>query len=384
MSQVIRSVVVVALGGAALLFAADRVVTSPGFRLPKDFPEYWAAGRVNLRGDNPYDPARLLAEQRLADPARDAAVMMWNPPPSLAAYMPLGLLPARWAALLWVGLQLAAVGLACDLLWRQYGGGRPRWVAALVGLSAVGTWWVVVYGQNAGLLALGLAGYLHFRSRGKPVAAGVCAALTALKPHLLAGFGVLLLADAFTRGGRRALAAGVGVVAVALGLAAAANPGVVGQFAAAVRDPGDGAVPLSGWALPVPSYWLRTAVAPDRFWVQFVPCAVACLVLVAWRVRAGAAWDWRRALPVVVAVSVLTTPYGGWVFDLPVLVVPAVWCAGRLAAAGRSGLLAAFLAGQAGVTAVSLALPPGPLHAYWWVAPAVLALCLLGFLARRP
>jgi hypothetical protein len=264
--------------------------------------------------------------------------------------------------------------LACDLLWKEYGGGRPRWVAAAVGLSAVGTWWVVVYGQNTGLLALGLAGFLHFRTRGKPVAAGACAALTALKPHLLAGFGVLLLADALTRGGRRALLAGVGVVAVSLGLAAAANPGVVGQFVAAVRDPADGAVPLSAWALPAPSHWLRTAVAPDRFWVQFLPCAVACAALVGWRLRAGAAWDWRPALPVVVAVSVLTTPYGGWVFDLPVLVVPAVWCAGRLTA----GPLAAFLAAQAGVTAVSLALPAGPLQSYWWVAPAVLAPCLLG------
>lgn len=376
MSQSVRSVLVLIVGVAALVGAADRVVRAPDFKLPKDFPEYWAAGRLNLRGENPYDPARLLAEQRAADPGRRDAVMMWNPPPSLAVYMPLGLLPAPWASLLWVGVQFGAVVLACDLLWREYGTGR-RWLGAVTGLAFVGTWWVVAYGQNTGFLVLGLAGFLHFARRNRPLAAGACAALTALKPHLLAGFGVLLIADAVTRKGRVALAAGVGVVGLSLGLAVLANPGVVGQFAAAVRDPGPDAVPLRGWTLPVPSFWLRVSVDPDAFWIQFVPCAVACLALVVWRVRAGDRWDWSRAMPVVVAASVLTTPYGGWIFDLPVLLVPVVWCAARLASAGRLGLLAAFLLGQAVVNAVSFA-TPGALHAYWWVAPAALALCVLG------
>jgi hypothetical protein len=293
--------------------------------------------------------------------------------------MPLGLPPAKWAALLWVGGQVLAVMLACDLLWRTYAPGRPRWLAQFVGLSFVGTWWVVAYGQNTGLLVLGLAGFLHFTRTGRPAAAGLCAALTALKPHLLAGFGVLLLADIATRRGRVTLAAGAGVIAMSLGLAVLANPAVVGQFLAAARDPGPGAVPLRGWKLPVPAYWLRVAVVPDQFWVQFVPCAAACVGLLAWRFRAGDAWDWSRALPAVVAVSVLTTPYGGWIFDLPVLLVPVIGCAARLAYCPP--LLAIFLAGQAAVNVISFA-TPGGLHEYSWVIPAVLAPCLLAFLAR--
>ncbi len=381
MSQALRSVLVVLVGGAVLAFAAARMVDSPAFRLPKDFPEYWAAGRLNLRGENPYDPARLLAEQRSADPDRPDAVMMWNPPPSLGLYMPLGLLPARWAALLWIAVQLAAVGLACFLLGKEYSPVRP-WLAPLVGLAFVGTWWVVAYGQNTGLIVLGLAGFLHFTRRGKPLAAGACAALTALKPHLLAGFGVLLLADVFTRRGRVALAAGVGVIAVSLGLAVLANPHILGQFEAAVRDPGPDAVALHAWTLPVPAYWLRMSIAPERFWIQFVPCAMACLALLAWRLLVGERWDWQRAMPLVGAVSVLTTPYGGWIFDLPVLLVPVIWCAGRLASLGRWTLLAVFLVSQIAITGISFA-TPGALHAYWWVAPAALTLCLLGVGQRR-
>ena len=284
MSHALRSLVVLLVGVTILAFAADRLVSSPAFRFPKDFLEYWAAGRLNARGENPYDPATLLAEQRTADPARSDAVMMWNPPPALAVYMPLGCLPARWASLLWVGLQFVAVMLGCHLLWRIYHPGAPMWPAYLGGVSFVGTWWLVAYGQNTGLLVLGLAGFLHFTREDKPLAAGACAALTALKPHLLAGFGVLLVADALTRRGRTALAAGVSVIALSLVVALLANPHVVEQFLAAVRDPGPGAVPLRGWFLPVPSFWLRMEINPQWFWVQFVPCVVACVALLVWRV----------------------------------------------------------------------------------------------------
>src|SRR5262245_58209279 len=242
MPQIVRSLLVITVGGVAVVLAAGRFVNSPDFRFPKDFLEYWASGRLNLRGENPYDPRLLLEEQRIADAGSNDALMMWNPPPSLAVYMPLGWFSGKGASLVWGGIQFFAAMLACDLLWRIYAPGRARWLGALVGMAFAGTWWVVTFGQNAGLLALGLAGFLHFTRRGKPLTAGAFAALTALKPHLLAGFGVLLLAGAFTRRGAMTLAAGVGVIAVSLGVALAANPHIVEQFVDAVRNPAPGAI----------------------------------------------------------------------------------------------------------------------------------------------
>lgn len=381
MSQLVRPVLALAVGAALVALVATRTHALDRW-LSLDFLEYWAAGRLNARGENPYDPAGVLAEQRLADPHRRAAVMMWNPPPALAVYMPLAPLPAPLAALLWVGLQLYAVLYATKLLWGVYAPDCPQWPPALVAASSAGTWWLVVYGQNTGLLLLGLAGFLHFTKKEKPLAAGACAALTALKPHLLAVFGVLLVADALTRRGAKSLAAGVGVIALALLAAVAANPDVVGQFVEAVRHPPEGATPLSEWWLPVPAFWLREWAAPAQFWVQFVPCAVACTAFLAYRFWKGREWSWERELPLAVAVSVLTTPYGGWVFDLPVLLVPAVWAAARLVRAGRWPLAAVFVLGQAAVTAVSFARPAG-LHEYWWLAPAILAPCLLAFVGQK-
>lgn len=379
MSQTIRSLLVLVIGVGVIALAASRIIHSSAFGIPKDFLEYWASARLTLHGENPYDPVLLLAEQKLADPDRREAVMMWNPPPAIALYAPLTIVPVRWAALLWICAQLLAVMIACDLLWRVYAPDRSRWIAQVVGVSFVGTWWMVAYGQNTGFLVLGLAGYLHFIRKDRPLAAGAFAAFTALKPHLLAGFGVLLIADVVARRGRIGLAAGVGVIALSLGFVLSMDQQVIGQFAAAIRDPGPDAIPLHAWTLPVPSYWLRMRVAQDQFWVQFVPCVVACLALTVWRLTEGARWNWGRALPVAVAVSVLTTPYGGWVFDLPVLLVPVIWCAARLMK--QPLLSAAFLAGQVAVTIISFA-TPGGLHEYWWVAPAVLILCLAGFRAR--
>jgi hypothetical protein len=382
MSRTVRSVLVLVVGVGAIALAAGRIVESSAFAIPKDFLEYWASARLILRGENPYDPALLLAEQQIADAGRREAVMMWNPPPALLVYAPLALFPARWAALLWISAQLLAVMVACDLLWRVYAPDRPRWIAQIVSVSFAGTWWLVAYGQNSGLLLLGLAGYLHFIRKDRPFAAGAFAALTALKPHLLAGFGVLLIADAAARRGRAALLVGVISIALALGLVLLMNPDVLGQFLSAARDPGPEAIPLHAWTLPVSSYWLRMSVAPNQFWVQFVPCLAACAALVVWRRRAGDQWDWARALPLVVVVSFLTTPYGGWVFDLPVLLVPVIWCAARRLSR-RPAWLVVFLCGQTAITAISFA-TPGALHAYWWVAPSVLVLCLIGFRRHQP
>jgi hypothetical protein len=382
MSPTTRSILVLLLGGGALLFAANLLVQSPAYRIPKDYPEYWSAGKLNLRGENPYDAAKLLALQQEHEPERLEPLMMWNPPPALALYMPLALVPFKLASLLWVGGQLVAVLGGCALLWLVYEGRDKILMAVLAGLVFTGTWWMVTFGQNTGLILLGLAGFLYFWQTDKPYLAGAFAALTALKPHLLAGFGVLLLLEAFTPKGRKALVAGLGVIALSLGVAVLANPGVLEQYLSATRNPGPGAIPLRDWAIPMPSYWLRRGIDMDQFWIQFAPSMIACTCLVAWRVFRRSSWNWKDALPLVVAVSVIASPYG-WVFDLTVLLVPVIWAASRLNRSNQPVLLVALCGGLGLLTVISLIFVTG-LHEYWWVAPAVLGLCCLGFCGREP
>ncbi|MBN9323735.1 DUF2029 domain-containing protein [bacterium] len=357
----------------------------------RDFIEYWSAARVFAAGGDPYDGSQLLPHQRVAtgDPDLTRAVMLWTPPWTLPLYLPLGLLGPRPAHLLWLAVQLGAVLVATRLLWRVYRGrAGPESVSwtgneYTVGLTFAPTIWMLAYGQNTGLILLGIAGFVYLRTRGYPVAAGAVVALTAIKPHLLALFGLALVLDATTRSGRRVLAGGVGTLAVVSALAWAVGPGVFPQFVAGMTRPSSLASPsVTDWPLPLLSYQLRVAVDPTAFGLQFLPVGIGAGVLIGyWWVRRGR-WDWPVEAPRLVLASVLVAPYGGWLFDLTVLLVP-VSQALAVAAATRSRWYrrAVF----SGLLALSLlCVTVDDLADGIWFAPAVLGWYCLVIGLRRP
>ena len=64
------------------------------------------------------------------------------------------------------------------------------------------------------------------------------------------------------------------------------------------------------------------------FWLQLAPAVVGVAFLtVHWR-RYRDTWHWAEQMPLLVTLSVLTTPYG-WTFDQVLLVVPIVALAAR-------------------------------------------------------
>src|ERR1700758_2168136 len=82
------------VGAGALLVAVllvqqlGRLFADRSIMPPDDFVEYWAAGRLNAHGENPYDPAKLFPLEKgagrttlpLDSAGNETAVMMWNPP----------------------------------------------------------------------------------------------------------------------------------------------------------------------------------------------------------------------------------------------------------------------------------------------------------------
>ncbi|MEO2087979.1 MAG: glycosyltransferase family 87 protein [Gemmataceae bacterium] len=337
---------------------------------PKDFPEYWAAAVVFATGGDPYDGTQLLPVQRtvMGDHIHQAT-SLWTPPWTLPLYLPLGFLPFTVARFVWIGLQLAMVFAAVELLWWTYRGisapagrGEDRlwFLPHLLALLFAPVFWLTLFGQNTAFLLLGLAGFLHFRDT-RPYLAGCFTALTAIKPHLLAVFGVLLILDVFRRDGWKVLLAGVGTLVAFSLVSLAVHRDIFDLFVAAVRRPATPeTVPLSEWDLPLIAHKLRHAIDPHRFWIQFVPCGMACGVMAGYKLRLGRRWCWRAQLPWVVLVSCLCAPYGGWVFDLVVLLVPVV--------AGAAGLMGTKTRGRP-----SLVLGESPFP-FWPIA------LLLGYL----
>jgi hypothetical protein len=363
------------LGGLVLTrLTADQV------QVPLDFAEYYTAGHLNLYGRNPYDGGNVRPFQHDLG-LRDTAIMMWNPPWTLTLVMPLGALPFRAAYALWVLLNLGLLVVAAELLWRGFGGpSGARGVAYVLTLSFVPTIFLIGSGQITAVVLVGLAGFLAAARAGRWGVAGAAGALTAVKPHLLGLFALMLVLDAIrARSGRRVVLAGLIVGLLACVPPTLANPDVWNQYHAATTG-GDSADHhgLTHWAPPLAGWWLRTGLGLP-FAAQFLPFAVAAVAFVVWygRQPPTEASNVADRLPVVVGLSLLAAPYGVWQFDLVLLLVPVLATAARLARRPNPIAIAVGVVVLLLANAAALAMMMNGAESKWyvWFAPVVLGGC---------
>lgn len=297
---------------------------------PYDFVEYWCAGRLFLDGQNPYEPDLLQPMQRALDDRIIKAVMMWNPPWALPLTLPFAALPWRLGQLLWLAVQLAAVLLSVDWLWRLYGGSpRYRWVSWLLGLMFAPTYFLLFVGQISGLLLLGIAGFLHFWRKDRPILAGGMAVLTALKPHHLALFALVLLLEALhDRRTRRVILTGAAILVVCSLLPLLWITEVWQQYREALHRPTSATFEsMEDFEHDTIGYWLRQRVPGQPFVAMFMPLGVAVIAVVICWYRQRHSWNWQENLPWLIIVSMLVTPYGAWAFDMVLLLVPLIYLA---------------------------------------------------------
>jgi Glycosyltransferase family 87 len=360
----------------------------------RDFVEYWVAGDVFLHGGNAYDAEALSASLRVAlGTERPAVTMMWNPPWTLPLTLPFAALPIRMAHAIWVAGQFGLVVVSVRLLSRVYGVPPPSTgylrAAALLFPPTV---FLIVYGQIGGVCLFGVAGFLYFADRHRPVPAGLCVALTAIKPHLLFAFGLYLVLQAVaSRSTRVAVLAGAAAILASATTAWAINPHVYADYVVALNAPHgtSGYVTVREWRLPLGSYWLRMWTSPDRFAVQFLPAAVAATTtpLLWWKWRRTRAWP--QVAPVLILLSLLAAPYGGWLFDLVLLLVPVCHAAGITGRSNGTRALNRMLTGVLVAELVILVALPGVaglwLEHYVWFTPLVgLGYVLVLHRARPP
>lgn len=359
---------------AVVLAVQIRVLLAdPSLWPPDDFIEYWAAARLALTGGNPYDPDQLLPLQRANGRDTDEAVMMWNPPWTLTVVWPLGLVPARPAQLLWLGVNLAAVLFCGVRLWHRLGGrGDRAWVGCAVALLALPSLFALQAGQISPLVLLGVVLFLDWEGRGRPWAAGAATVLTAVKPHLAYLVWPAILLDAVARNHWRIVAGGLVAGMVAAAVPLLFDPHVWRQYLEALTGR-----PPEQWKSPTAGTVLRLAFGSEHFGLQFAPVMVGLAWFAGWAYRHRHGWDWAEQLPLLLLVSFVTTPYGAWPFDLVLLLPAAV----RLVVGGTRGdvrwsVVGGLLAVNLGCLGLNLARTGS--FAFVWVAPAVLVLYVLG------
>jgi hypothetical protein len=341
-----------------------------------DFIEYWAAGRLNASGRNPYDPAALLIEEQQAGLTEARPVIMYNPPWTLALAMPFGAMNFALARSLWLAVQIVTLLWCASRLWLIYGG-EPHYTirACCVALAWGPALSAMNMGQVSTVMLAGLVGFIQSLSRRRDIAAGACVAATLLKPQLLALVWVALLIWVVTER-RWKMPAGIAATVIVASLVALApNHDVFAQY----QDLMTSAPPTATFESPSISSILQVFAhaAGAGNWPQYLPTIGGICATVAIWYRRRHAWDLVRELPWLIAASLMVTAYGGWSFDLVLLLVPILAVGAGLVRHGDvPALLTAgvvFLSVSA-VTVVML-LKGIPQQLWIWVTPVVAISC---------
>ena len=355
----------------ATIVALSLVLVMAPIRWPlDDFIEYWSAGRLNAAGANPYDPALMLREQRQIGWPDPKPIMMYNPPWTLALAMPMGAGEFGFARSIWLPLQLFFTLWSVSQLWILYGGAREgRMRAWFLGLLWSPTVLALRFGQLGPVILLGLVAFLGCIVYRRDFAAGAFLALTAVKPQFVALVWLPLVLWAVASRRWNMLAGAATVLLGASGIALSTNHHVFAQY----LDLMSSAPPTLAFESPNIATVLRAFARTEGSWPQYVPMVVGAAAVVRLWYRRRNAWDWRDRLPALVVLSCLLTSYGGWAFDLVVLLVPIVALAAILIRSPRKALGAI---GGALFLAVSLLAfkmheMRVPQAAFLWMTPVV-------------
>jgi hypothetical protein len=363
----LRSWLLAGLAIASAGLGLQLASSSRGLQLPLyDFAEYWAAGRLLWRGENPYDPA--LVGQLEAELGRDGEpLLMWNPPWTLPFVLPFGLLPPGLAHILWLLASFATILAAADVGWRLYGGSpERRGIAWVLAITFVPTFLTLYLGQIAALPLAGAVLFLHFERRGQYLLAGACTLLMAVKPHL---FSVFWLALLFWSPGRRRwrVLAGAGVaVSVATLTAMIFAPAVLSQY----RDVLTNTPPVQ-YRSPTAGTVIRLLFGENRFGLQFMAIVPGFVWFAYEWHRHRLQWDWGLRLPSLLFASLLTAPYGAWPFDLVVLLIPMLRVAADTSGSVGRGVVPASLYVAANVVSGVFVLATVDFFWWIWLAPAL-------------
>jgi hypothetical protein len=369
------------LVGAA--FVASLVLVAQLSRQPNglaglplyDYVAFWAAGRLNATGQDPYDPTLLDELERYANPATVDVLVMWPAPWALTLLAPFSRLGPQTGHLLWQLTQLIVLLAAVEIVWRLYGGEPDRrWVGWLLTFTFLPTYFLLVTGQFGAVILLGFAGFLYFMRQGREAVAGACLALAAVKPQLAFLFWLaLLLWIVDGRHWRVALGSILAVCALMI-LPLCENPRLPFYYWDALTRRTQTHSHLS----PVAGTALRLMFAPHSFWPQFVPLLPGVVWFAWYWRRHRRVWEWKDRLAALLFASFMAAPYGAWPFDIVVLLLPLLGkAAAKSAVPTRSLAIPVACYALIGVAALAMVLRETEYFWFLWMTPA-LALLTFG------
>lgn len=313
-----------------------------------DFIFYWASGHLFLTGGHPFsEPAmRAIVLSYGGNPAWP--VMTFCPPWGMPIAGAMAILPFHLAQRIWFAVALVLDCFSSLGLWIYFGGEkRTAWIAILIAATFIPMGGAEFVCQITPLMLASLTAFLLLLKSKRNFAAGLVLLGFGFKPHLLY---LVLLAVLFWAVKTRAWTMFAGAV-LSYGTAIASvqlyNPNALDYFHNTVGAALKVSCGLGGA--------LRSVFGAQHVWLQFLPCFLGVAWFLYYWVRHEKQWNWQAHLPLLLVVSVSTSPYcwnHDFILILPALIAVAVHGAFRSITVAVAYLVVQAIAFALGLPAV--------------------------------
>jgi hypothetical protein len=287
-----------------------------------DFIEYWASGRLNITGRNPYDADQMLILEQMVGWNKNKALMMLNPPWILPFAMFYGLFDYPFSRFLGFLSQISIIYLYSILLWKIYNGSkRTEWISWIAVLSFGPILHALKTGQVTILVLLGSVGFIYCLNNKNDFWAGIFASLLLVKPQLLYLVVYTIILWSISRRLFNVLIGMLIALITCMCVTLIFNPQVLSQYITMMRS-----YPLEIWMTSTIGAYLRSIIGLEKFYIQFIPAFFGVAWFLIYWARHQKSFDWITILPLIILISIATNPYG-WTFDSAVC----VWCVVQIA-----------------------------------------------------
>jgi len=321
-----------------------------------DFIFYWTSGHLFLTGGHPYSEAAMrdLVVSYGGNPAWP--VMTFCPPWGMPMIGIMAILPFHLAQTVWFAVSLVLDCFSTLGLWIYFGGEkRKAWIAILIAVTFIPMGGAEFVGQITPLMLASLTAFLLLLRSQRNFAAGLVLLGFGFKPHLLY---LVFLAALFWIVKTRAwtMAAGAALsYGAATAVAQLYNPNSLDYLHNTIGSALKVSCGLGGA--------LRSVFGTEHVWLQFLPCLLGVAWFLYYWGKHRRRWNWQVHLPLILLVSVSTSPYC-WNHDF-ILILPALMAVAVPGAYRSISVAVAYLVVQA--IAFGLGLDPA-----WTSAAGVL------------
>ncbi len=308
---------------------------NPELVLFGDYIQYWASGKLLIRGDNPYS-WDLIKNIKIGvghiNPIDDITPSMFRYPPwSLIFVIPIGYMEYPISRVVWLLSNILIIFVSSILLWKVFGGKEKyRWLAVLIAFILAPTIFVLGIGHFTTLHLLGVTLFLYFinNHRGdtkkSDFIAGFFSSLVSIKPNVLILFLLSLVMWAIIKKRWFILYGFLAFTTLGLAVVNIYNNQIILEYWEVISHYSPGL-----WATPTLGMLLRHFLSLELTWLLVIPTIIGIVWLFYYFRNNLYEWDWINEISIITLLSFVFSPYF-WTYDMVVILIPIIYVFAKL------------------------------------------------------